>query len=176
MSWDLRWVMVLVANLCLIVLSAEVNHYLAPLALHVYPGGVLLVFGILHLRLRQGLMANGITALVLDAINPLTFGYTFLLMVTCHVVLYSVRGQFARDSVKSNFLVALGLNLVLIIAFGIAASGGVPDASAFWGKIITDSTISVAVILLVLPWFLALQKAALASMGIDIDAELREAE
>ena len=176
MSYDLRWVLVLLANLLLILLAGEINHYLAPLSLHIYLGGLMLTFGMLRLQLRQSYLANGITALVLDALNPFSFGLTFLLIMTCHTVVLSLRGQFDRESLRSNLLIALAVNVVLMIALGLAASGKAPDVSVLWGRIVADSAISILAVLLVGPWFFALQKTSLAFIGIDLDAEQREAQ
>lgn len=176
MTYDLRWVLVLLANLLLILLAAEVNHYLALASLHVYLGGLLLTFGMLRLQLRQGFFANGITALVLDALNPIPFGQTFLLILICHTVIFSVRGHFARETVRSGLLVAASVNLVLMIAFGIFASSEIPRPGIFWSRIAVDSALSTVVLLAVAPWFLSLQKTTLAFVGIDLDAEQREAK
>ncbi len=176
MNYDLRWVLVLLANLLLILLAGEVNHYLSPLALHIYLGGLLLTFGMLRLQLRQGFLANGITALVLDALNPLDFGFTFLLIMTCHTAIFSIRGQFDRESLRSNLLIALALNLVLMIALGLASSGNATNTSVLWSRIVADSALSTVAVLLVGPWFFALQKSSLAFIGIDLDAEQREAQ
>lgn len=171
-----RWVVVLLANLLLIWLIGEANHYLAPFAVHVYLGGLFLTFGILRLQLRQSFLANGATALVLDAMNPLPFGTTFLLLMICHTIVFSIRGQFDRESLRSSLLVALSLNVVLMIALGVITGGRLPDPSIHWGRIVADSTVSLAAVLIVGPWFLALQKSSLASIGIDLDAEQREAQ
>jgi hypothetical protein len=176
MTYDLRWFLVFMSNLLLIFLVAEVNHYLAPLALQVYLGGLFLTFGILRLQLRHGLIATALTGLVLDAVNPRPFGYTFFLMVGCHVAVFSMRGHFARETFRSCLLVALALNLVLFVGIGIAAGRGNPAPSLFWGRIVADSAFSMLAVLIVAPWFFALQKCALASIGIDLDAEQREAQ
>lgn len=176
MTYDLRWVLVLLANLLLILLIAELNHYLTFLSLHVFLSGVLLAFSILRLQLRQGILANGITALVLDALNPFPFGRTFLLILFCHAAVYSVRGHFARENARSGVLVAAGINLVLMFAYGIFAWKDVPLPGAYWSRIAIEAALSTAVVFAVTPWYLALQKTMLAFIGIDLDAEQREAQ
>jgi uncharacterized membrane protein len=176
MTYDLRWVLVLLGNLFVILLVAEVNHYAAPLSLQFYLGGLLLTFAALRLQLRQGLMATGITALVMDALNPLSFGYTFFLMLGCHAVVFSVRGQFPRETPRWGILIALLLNLVLMVAFTLATFRHAPAPGAFLGRAFTDGVLSLIAVLLVGPWFLSLQKCSLAMIGIDLDAEQREAQ
>lgn len=176
MTYDLRWVLVMLANFFLIVLVGEVNHYLSIIGLHVFVAGLLLTFGVLRLQLKQGLMANGATALVLDAINPLPFGTTFLLLLTCHTFIFSIRSHFGRESLKSGLLVAVGLNLFLMTAFGVLAAQDIPTPGIYWGRIALESLVSVAAVLAIAPWFLALQKITLLSIGIDLDAEQREAQ
>lgn len=176
MTYDLRWILVMLSNLLLMFLAAELNHYLAPLALHIYLGGLMLTFGMLRMQLRQGFMANGATALILASLSPLPFGFTFLLIMTCHAAVFSIRGHFARESLRSSLLVALAVNLILMLAIGVRAMDGSPLPGLYWGRIIADSALSSAALVLIGPWFLALQKSALASIGIDLDAEQREAQ
>lgn len=176
MTYDLRWILVFLANLLLISLVAELNHYLTPASLHVYMGGLLLTFSILRLQLRQGILANGVTALVLDAYNPFSFGITFFLILICHTFVFSVRSNFARESIRSGLLVASGINLVLMLAYAILAFDDIPRAGTYWGRMTVDIFLSGIVVLLITPWFLSLQKTALAFIGINLDAEQREAQ
>lgn len=176
MTYDLRWVLVLLANLLLILLVAELNHYLALASLHVFLGGVFLTFGMLRLHLRQAFLANGITALVLDALNPIPFGQTFLLMMICHTIVLSVRGNFARESVRSGLLVAGSVNLVLMVAYSIFSFGDSPRPGLYASRMVMDIALSTLLMLIITPWFLSLQKSTLAFVGIDLDAEQREAK
>lgn len=176
MNYHLRWILAFLANVLLILLLGEVNHVLAIWSLHVFLVGLLLTFGILRLRLKQGLLVSGLTGLILDATNPLPFGFTLFLILFAHTIAFSVRGNFARDSLRSALWVATGINVALMIALGLFAGRGTPAPDVFWLRIGADGLLSTLVLVIVAPWFLSLQKTALAFIGIDLDAEQREAE
>ncbi|HLS27854.1 MAG TPA: hypothetical protein VK041_04335 [Opitutales bacterium] len=176
MNTDFRWLLVLLANLLMIALVAEINHYLAIFSVHIFLGGLLLAFGVLRLRLRQGLIANGITALVLDSLNPLPFGQTFFLLLTCHTIVFSLRGHLPRENIRSGTLIAAGMNLAIFLTLTLLNIGGQLNNSSYWQRIFVDGTISTFALFLIAPWFLSLQKTALAFIGIDLDAEQREAQ
>src|SRR5690606_14472132 len=131
MTWDPRSILVVLANLLIILLTAELNHYLSPLSVYIYLGGALLTFGILRMSLRQGLLANGLTGLVLDSLDPFPFGHTFLLVVACHAVVFSIRGHFARENVRSGVLVAIGVNAVMMTVCTIYAAPEAPLPGIF---------------------------------------------
>lgn len=175
MTYDVRWILVLLANLLLILLTAELNHTLSMVSLHIYIGGLLLTFGVLRLGLKQGLLANGITALFLDAANPLPFGGTFFLILLCHTITFSLRGNFARESARSGLLIAVGLNVTLMFGLGVLAAQNLPTPGIYWGRIALEMFLSSLVILVIASWYFSLQTAALAFLGIDLDAEQREA-
>ena len=175
MNHDLRWILVLLANLLLIALIAEINHHLTPLSLYIFPGGLLLAFAVLRLRLRQSLLANGFTALAFDALNPLPFGQTFLLFLSCHTLAFSLRGHFAKENPKYGAFVAAGMNIVLFIAITLTIAGK-NFSEIDWQRTLIDGALSTIFVLFLAPWFFSLQQTALAFVGIDLDAEQREAK
>lgn len=175
MNRHIRWIIVLLTNLILILLVAELNHGLAIWSLHVYLGGLFLTFSSLHLSLKQGLLATGATGLMLDSTNPLPFGSTFILFLICHVVVFSLRGNFARSNLRTEVVLALSLNLVLMLSYGLLAAGGTPYPSIYWTRIAWDLLFSLVGVALLAPWFFALQRTALGFVGVDLEAEQREA-
>lgn len=176
MNRHVRWIIVLLANLLLVFLVAELNHGLAIWSLHIFIGGLLVTFGSLHLGLKQGLLANGITGLFLDAAIPLPFGVTFLLIMVCHTVIFSIRGNFARENIGSGLLIAVVLNLVLMLAYGLLAARGTPAPGIFWTRIGLDLLLSTIAIAVIAPWFFSLQRTTLTFVGVDLEAEQREAK
>jgi hypothetical protein len=170
----IRWIVVLLANLMLIFLVAELNHGLAIWSLHLSAGGLLLTFSSLHLSLKQGLLTSGATGLILDSANPLPFGSIVILVLIGHVVVFSLRENFARSQLRCGVVVALCLNLFLMLSYGLLAVGGTPAPSIYWTRIGSDMVLSLLGVALVAPWFFSLQRAALAFVGIDLEAEQRE--
>jgi uncharacterized membrane protein len=174
MNRHVRWIIVLLANLILIFLVAELNHSLAIWSLHVYLGGLFLTFSSLHLSLKQGLLATGATGLMLDSTNPLPFGSTFILLLVCHVVVFSLRGNFARSNLRTEVAIALSLNLVLMLSYGLLAAGDTPSPSIYWTRIAWEFLFSLVGVALFAPWFFAFQRMALGFFGVDLEVETRE--
>ena len=84
---DTRWLIVILANLLLGWLTGLVNHYLAPLSLHLYITGLLVVFAGLRVDPKQGFIATLLTGLLLDATMPVPFGTHLVLLGLIHATL-----------------------------------------------------------------------------------------
>lgn len=174
MNHHMRWILVVLANLLLILLVAELNHFLAIWSLHVYLVGLLMIFAVLNLKLKESLLANGLTGLFLEVTSPLPFGTIFLLIVVCHTVAFSLRGNFSRGNLRSVLTVAASLNVTLMLVLGILSVREVPSPGIYWARIGVDALLSTVALAAVAPWFLSLQSTALAFVGLNPDAEAQE--
>src|SRR5262245_22930349 len=102
---DCRWVLVLGCNLLLIWLVALTNHYLSRFSflwidyvtLHLYIGGLFVVFAALRLDVRNGFIATILTGLAIDAQSPAAFGTSVLLLGLVHAALLYGRNRFPRE-------------------------------------------------------------------------------
>ncbi len=159
--YDPRWIIVTLANLLLWWLTGLANHYVAGLAVHFYLGGLLIAYGALRLDPKQGLIAIGLTGLMVDALEPVPFGTSLLLYSLIHVTVLYGRQRFPREGAIFGIVVALLANLFLFIALSFLLVGANPHPANAWLRIFADLFFSQIAILVIAPWFLALQDHAM---------------
>ncbi|HWA27267.1 MAG TPA: hypothetical protein VG734_16560 [Lacunisphaera sp.] len=155
--YDPRWLIVTLANLLLWWLTGLANHYIAGLAVHLSLGGLLVAYGALRLDARHGLTATILTALLVDALEPVPFGTSLVLFSLVHATVLYGRQQFPREGAIIGIVVALLANLFLFIALSFLMVGQNPHPASAWLRIFVDLFFSQLAIVLVAPWFLALQ-------------------
>jgi hypothetical protein len=154
---DPRWLIVFAANLLLWWLVGLANSYLAGFAVHLYVGGLFIVYASLQLDRKHGLIAIALTGLMFDAAEPVPFGTSLLLFGLIHATLLYGRRQFPREGAVFGIVVAQLANLFLFIALSFLLVGANPRPADAWLRLFVDLLASQLVILLVAPWFLALQ-------------------
>lgn len=154
---DPRWLIVTLANLLLCWLTGLLNHYLAGIAVHLYFGGLLVAYGALRLDARNGLIATILTALLVDAQSPAPYGTSLFLFSLIHAVVLFGRQRFPREGTVFAIVVALLANLFLVLALSFLLVGAGPRPAATWLRIFADLFFSQVAILIVGPWFIALQ-------------------
>jgi rod shape-determining protein MreD len=164
--YDPRWLIVFAANLLLWWLTGMLNDRLAGVAVHVYAGGLFVAYAALRLDRRHGLAAIVLTGLVLDAAAPVPFGTSVVLFGLIHATLLYGRQQLPREGAVFGVVVALLANLFLFIALSFLLVGANPRPAGAWLRIFADLLASQGFILLVAPWFLALQDRAMALVQI----------
>jgi rod shape-determining protein MreD len=155
--YDPRWLIVVLANLLLCWLVGLANDCLATSAVHLYFGGLLVVYAALRLDRKHGLIAVVLTGLMLDAMQPVPLGTSVVLFGLVHATLLYGRQRFPRDSSIFGIVVALLANLFLFIALSFLLVGANPRPGEAWLRIFVDLLASQLAILLITPWFLALQ-------------------
>lgn len=163
---DTRWLIVILANLLLGWLTGLANHYLAPLSLHLYITGLLVVFAGLRVDPKQGFIATFLTGLLLDATMPVPFGTHLVLLGLIHATLLYGRRRFPREGSIFGIVVAQFANLFLFITLSFLLVSQNPRPSEAWLRIFVDLLVSQIVILLITPWFLALQSRVFEKMKI----------
>ena len=165
-KYDPRWLIIFLANLLLWWLVGLANNYLAPHAVHLYVGGMFTVYAALRLDRRHGLIATVLTGMLFDAAMPVPFGTSVILFGLVHATLLSGRQRFPREGAVFGIVVAQLANLFLFIALTFLLVGANPRPADAWLRIFVDLLASQLVILLVTPWFLALQDRAMALVSI----------
>ncbi len=165
-KFDPRWLIVFGANLLLWWLVGLANDWLSRYAVHLYVGGLFVVFASLQLDRKHGLIALGLTALLVDAAEPVPFGTSLLLFGLVHATLLYGRRQFPREGSVFAIVVAQFANLFLFIALSFLLVGDNPHPGGAWLRLFADLFVSQLVILLITPWFLALQTQAMELAGI----------
>ncbi len=159
--YDPRWLIVTLANLLLWWLTSLTNHYLADLAVHLYLGGLLVAYGALRLDAKHGLTATVLTALLVDAAEPVPYGTSLFLFSAIHATVLYGRHRFPREGAVFAIVVALLGNLFLFIALSFLLIGANPRPASAWLRVFLDLAVSQGVIALIGPWFIALQDQAM---------------
>lgn len=176
MNPDLRWIIVLIANFFIILLAGEMNHHLAPLSLHVFAGGLLITFGALRLQLKPAFLANALTALLVDAMTPMTPGVMFLGLMAVHTLIFASRGNIPRESSRAATAVAVGANTLIMLLLALSFAREAVHPAAYWQRMSIDILLSQVIVAIGATWFFSLQMASLRLVGINLDAEQREAQ
>ncbi|HKB57920.1 MAG TPA: hypothetical protein VKC51_10040 [Lacunisphaera sp.] len=164
--YDPRWLIVFLANLVLWWLAGLANHYLANAAVHLYVGGLFVVYAALRLDRRHGLIAIVLTGLLMDAGEPVPFGTSLVLLGLVHATLLYGRQRFPREGSVFGLVVALLTNLFLFIVLSFLLVGDNPRPGGAWLRIMVDLLASQLVLALITPWFLALQDSAMELVHI----------
>ncbi len=150
------------ALLLLWAMVAELNHALSEFHLHIFVGGLFVVFAALTQPLRSGLAATLLAGLVCDANTPVTFGTHLLLFAAAHVTVFRVRDRVPRADNIAATLVVLFTNFALFLLFSFTQLPSSPAPAAVWPRLIADLVASQLLLALITPWFLALQERAVA--------------
>ncbi|WP_415908267.1 hypothetical protein [Oleiharenicola sp. Vm1] len=172
-SRDIRWLLVLLANLLLIWLAGLANHYLAPFAISLYLAGLFVPYSALRLDYRHGFTATALTGLAYDALTPAPFGTHLVLLGLVHAVLLYGRRRFPREEPIFATVVALLANLFLVLALTTLLIGENPHPANAWLRVFADLIASQLVIGLVTPWFMALNAQLLACARLDPESGRR---
>ncbi len=164
-----RWLIVFLANLLLGWLLGLANHLLGrcslpgfdTLSLHLYAGGLSLAYTALKLDGRDGFIAVALTALAYDAMEPVPFGASLFLFGLVYATLVHGRHRFPREGALFSTVLALLVNLFLFLALSVLLVGASPRPGETWIRLFVDLLASQIFILVVTPWFIALQDEAL---------------
>lgn len=168
-----RVLAVVLTGLLLWMLYAQVNHYLAPWHVHLWAGGLAVVFAALRLEYREGLVAVLLIGAFHDSGSPVVFGLHSVLFALAHTVIYHLRARLPREESVVGVMVALLTNLGMFLVFSFAQIGDLPAPGAAWLRLFADLLISQLVLALLTPWFLALQERALEIAGVSLRVEQR---
>jgi rod shape-determining protein MreD len=156
---------------CCVVLwvcVSQLNHYLAPLHLSVFAGGLLVTFSALRLNFREGWWASFLIGLLIDSSTAVPFGFHALLFAAAHVGVFHLRGRFPREETSFNVVVALLVNLALFIVITASLIHRSPTPADMIPRLLIDSLASEVLVLACAPWSFALQERALELCGISL--------
>jgi len=167
---DLRWLIVLLANLLLWWMVGTANHYLSHFSflwldhasIHLSIGGLFVVFSALRLDSKHGWITVLLTGLMMDSLQPVPFGTNMLLLGVVLATLLYGRRRLPREGAIFGIVVALLANLFLVIALSFILVGTHPRPGEAWMRIFVDLLASQFLILTITPWFLALQERTMA--------------
>ena len=140
---------------------AELNHALSGIRVYVFAGALFILFAALTQPRRSGLAASLLAGLLCDANTPVGFGTHVLLFAAAHLTLFHIRDRVPRDDNVSAIIVVLLTNLFLFLVFSFTQIHAAPQPAAVWPRLIWDLVCSQVFLVLVTPWFLALQDRSL---------------
>ena len=171
---DPRWLVVFLANLLLWSLLGIANHYLSRFSFlwidycsfHLSIGGLFVVYPALRLSSKHGWITIALTGLMMDALQPVPFGTNMILLGLVYATLLYGRQRFPREGSIFGIVVALFSNLFLIICLSFMLIGASPRPAEAWMRVFGDLIASQLTILLITPWFLALQDRSMELFGI----------
>lgn len=159
----MRRTLVLFATLLLLwTMLMVLNDLLAGYRVYLFAGALFVSFAALSQPIRPGLAATILAGLVCDANSPVTFGTHLLLFAAGHLTLFHVRERVPRDDSIAVTAVVLVVNLTLFLVFSFSQIHASPAPAAVWPRLIADLICSQVFLVLVTPWFFALQASSLA--------------
>ena len=161
--------------LLLWTLVAQANHYLAPLQIYLFVGGLFVTYAALRFPLGAGFAAVMAAGCLFDAASPVqhpslgsVWSSTHLvLFCAAFAVIYSLRDRLAHSETLIRVAVALLANLALFLALSFTRIGAAPVPGAAWLRLFSDLLASQVVIVLIAPWFFALQRRALVLARLE---------
>ncbi len=152
-----QWLLTFLSLLLLWVLLAQINHYLAVWHLHLFVGALYVTFSALRLPARGGLLITILAGLLCDANSPVPFGTHMVLFAIAHVLIFKARFRIPAEHSTTQVVVALLANFGLYITVTIILVIGTPMIGRMWPRLIFDLLLSQLCLLLIGPWFFALQ-------------------
>ncbi len=163
--YDLRWLVVFGCNLLLLWLSALANQRLAQfsflswdyVSIHLYLGGLFVVFSGLYMDFRNGFISTALTGLAYDALEPVPFGTSLVLFGLIHAFLIFNRYRFSIQEPIFAIIVAFLSNLLLVIAISSLLIGNGSEPALMWLRLLIDLIISQIVLAPITPWFITFQ-------------------
>jgi rod shape-determining protein MreD len=146
---------------------AQLNHALTRWHVYLFGGALFVAFAALTQPLRSGLAASLLGGLVCDANTPVTFGTHALLFAVAHLTLFHIHERVPRDDNLAAITVVLLTNLALFLVFSFLQVHHSPAPAAMWPRLIADLLCSQIVLVVITPWFFALQARALMLTRAD---------
>jgi rod shape-determining protein MreD len=166
----MRRTLALLASLLLLwVLVTQINHSLSGVRVYLFAGGLFVAFAALTQPRRSGLTASMIAGLICDANCPVAFGTHMLLFAAAHLTIFHVRDRVPRDDNIAAIVVVLLTNLALFLVFSFSQIHDSPAPAAVWPRLIADLLCSQIFLVLITPWFFALQAGVLALARVPRD-------
>jgi rod shape-determining protein MreD len=136
---------------------AEVNSALSGAHIWLFAGGLFVVYAALMAPYRVGFVVSALGGLLCDAVSPVPFGTHAALFAVAHAIVYNARERLQRDETSVRIAVALLVNLGLFLALTFARLRIAHGIAAAWPRLLSDLAWSELAVLVIAPWFFALQ-------------------
>lgn len=138
------------------------NFALAPRHAHLFLGGLFVTFVAVAEDEPAGLWALILAGLVCDAHAPVPFGTHAFLFLIARIALRRLRERLPHEDTVGRVAIALICNLGIYGVVSFFELSGAPSPGAYWGRVLWDLVVSQGALILIGPWFFALQERALA--------------
>lgn len=161
---------------CCVVLWAiicQINHALSSFHLSVFTGGLFVAFSALRLGFREGWWCSILVGLLMDSSAAVVFGFHAMIFAIAHTMIYNFRGRFPREETGFGIAAALLANAALFIVITFTLIHRSPAPSAMILRLTFDLLASELLILVLAPWFFALQERSLDFCGVSLRREQR---
>lgn len=155
------WLFTFLTLLLLWVLVAQVNHLLAVWHMYVFVGALYVTFNALRLPVRAGAIATVLGGLLCDANAPVPFGTHLLLFMVAFALIHNLRKRLPAEETATRVAIALLANFGLYLALTILRAFHTPILGEMWPRLLFDLLVSELFLLLIAPWFFALQTRVL---------------
>jgi len=142
------------------MLVAQANHSLAPWHVYLFVGGLFVTYPALVLPARAGLIATLLAGLVFDSATPVPFGLHTVLFAAAHLLIFNIRDRVPREETVTRVVIALLANLAIFLVFSFLEIARIRVPGAVWPRLVFDLLCSQVFLVLIGPWFFALQAAA----------------
>ncbi len=143
------------------IVLAQLNHALSGWGIYVWLGGLFVTHAALAPDTRGGRTAAFLGGLFLDCTAPVAFGTHALLFAAAYTFVFRLRDRVSRDENTARIVLALVTNLALFLVFSFLQSRQLPTSATFWSRVAVDLLCSQVVLVLITPWFCALQARTL---------------
>jgi hypothetical protein len=90
-----------------------------------------------------------------------------ILFAIAHIIIFHLRDRIPRDETAARVLVALFTNLAIYLLFSFTQIGHSPTLGTVWPRVIIDLFLSQIFLVLIAPWFFALQAHTFALVRAD---------
>lgn len=151
------WLLMFVALLLLWVITTQINHYLSGYQAHLFIGALFVTFTALRFPVPSGLLLSAAAGLLCDSAAPVPFGSHLLLFTIAHAIICHARHRLPAEHAISQLIVALITNAALYLALTLVLIARQPIIAQLWPRLLWDLLLSEAALVVIGPWFLALQ-------------------
>lgn len=152
-----QWLLMFASLLLLWTIVTQVNHYLAVWHVHLFVGGLFITFAALRFPARSGLLLSAAAGLLCDANSPTPPGTHLLLFSIAHALICNFRHRLPAEHTATQVIIATVANAGLYLALTIILATRQPIIVQLWPRLIFDLLLSELFLILIGPWFFALQ-------------------
>lgn len=144
------------------------NQLLAPIGIRIFIEGLFLIFPLLYLRLKHGLLCILLLGLLLDAGTAYPLGLRSTVYALTLMMFTPLRRRVRRENTLQATLVGLGLNLVVFLfVFAGVVIGEADLTLPLASRAITDLFLSEIIIGIVAMQWLHFQRQLLIAIAND---------